>query len=86
MRGAAAAGCAAAVNFRLTVRAHARPMAEDLRNADLSDLSVRNMTPEQRAELRRRFRHFLQNVWKAGSRPVAAPPKKVRRWVPTKRV
>jgi hypothetical protein len=62
-------------------------MAEDLRNADLSDLSVRNMTPEQRAELRRRFRHFLQHVWKAGSRPVpAAAPKKVRPWVPTKRV
>ena len=62
-------------------------MAEDLRNADLSDLSVRDMTPEQRAELRRRFRDFLQNVWKSGS-PAAAPsaPKKVRRWAPTKRV
>jgi hypothetical protein len=63
-------------------------MAQDLRNADLSDLSVRDMTPEQRAELRRRFRDFLQNVWKAGSRSAspAAPPKKVRRWTPTKRV
>jgi hypothetical protein len=62
-------------------------MAEDLRNADLSDLSVRDMTPEQRAELRRRFRDFLQNVWKAGSRPgVQSAPKKVRRWAPTKRV
>jgi hypothetical protein len=62
-------------------------MAQDLRNADLSDLSVRDMTPEQRAELRRRFRDFLQNVWKAGS-PSASPaaaPKKVRRWTPTKR-
>jgi hypothetical protein len=62
-------------------------MPEDLRNADLSDLSVRDMTPEQRAELRRRFRDFLQNVWKSGARP--APPaaaKKVRRWTPAKRV
>jgi hypothetical protein len=63
-------------------------MAEDIRNADLSNLSVRDMTPEQRAELRRRFRDFLQNVWKAGS-PSASPsmpPKKVKRWVPAKRV
>lgn len=63
-------------------------MAEDLRNADLSDLSVRDMTPEQRAELRRRFRDFLQNVWKGGPRsgPSPAAAKKVRRWTPTKRV
>jgi hypothetical protein len=61
-------------------------MAEDLRNADLSDLSVRDMTPEQRAELRRRFRDFLQNVWKAGAPPATpSAPKKVRRWAPTKR-
>jgi hypothetical protein len=63
-------------------------MAEDLRNADLSDLSVRDMTPEQRAELRRRFRDFLQNVWKAGAGPAGSPAvaKKMRRWAPTKRV
>jgi len=62
-------------------------MAEDLRNADLSKLSVEEMTPAQRDELRRRFRDFLQNVWTA--RPNAAerpqPAKKVRRWIPTKR-
>jgi hypothetical protein len=64
-------------------------MPEDLRNADLSDLSVRDMTAEQRAELRRRFRDFLQNVWKGGARPAASPAaaaKRVRRWTPTKRV
>jgi hypothetical protein len=61
-------------------------MAEDLRNADLSDLSVRDMTPEQRAELRRRFRDFLQNVWTARPKGAApSAPKKVKRWVPTKR-
>lgn len=62
-------------------------MPEDLRNADLSDLSVGDMTPEQRAELRRRFRDFLQNVWKSGARPATAPAaaKKVRRWAPAKR-
>jgi hypothetical protein len=62
-------------------------MPEDLRNADLSDLSVRDMTAEQRAELRRRFRDFLQNVWKGGARPAAQPAaaKKVRRWTPSRR-
>jgi hypothetical protein len=63
-------------------------MAEDLRNADLSNLSVKEMTSAQRDELRRRFRDFLQNVWAA--RPNAPerpqPAKKIRRWMPTKRV
>jgi hypothetical protein len=64
-------------------------MAEqDLRNADLSRLSVEEMSPAQRAELKRRFKDFLRNVWtarpSAASRP--APPKKIKPWVPTKRV
>jgi hypothetical protein len=60
-------------------------MAEDLRNADLSNLSVDDMSPEQRAEMRRRFRDFLQNVWKAAPATPSRPAKKIRRWVPTKR-
>jgi hypothetical protein len=62
-------------------------MAEDLRNADLSKLSVGEMSPEQRAEMRRRFQDFLANVWKTPSREAKpAPRKPVRPWRPTKRV
>jgi hypothetical protein len=62
-------------------------MAENLRHADLSNLSVNDMSSAQREEMRRRFRDFLQNVWKSGpSAGAARAPKKVKRWMPTKRV
>ena len=63
-------------------------MSDDLRHADLSKLKESEMTDAQRAELRRRFQHFVKNVWSAG-RSGTAPvrsPKSVKRWMPTKRV
>jgi hypothetical protein len=61
-------------------------MAEDLRHADLSHLSVSDMSPAQREEMRRRFKSFLENVWRAAPAGPAAAPKKVRKWTPGKRV
>jgi hypothetical protein len=57
---------------------------EQLRQADLSHLRLQDMTPGQRAELRRRYENFSRHF---GSRapPSSAEPKKkprVRKWVP----
>jgi hypothetical protein len=59
-------------------------MPEDLRQADLSHLAVKDMTPEQRAELRRRYDEFVKNVVRAGERSqkLPGPAKKLRKWVP----
>jgi hypothetical protein len=59
---------------------------KNLRNADLSHLRVQEMTPEQRAEMRRRFEHFVRNVMRKG-KAAAAPQKTPRaaKWVPGKR-
>jgi hypothetical protein len=57
-------------------------MDDDLRQADLSHLSVKDMSPAQRAEMRRRFETFMQAfVPKPKPGEVKAPPK-VRKWVP----
>ena len=60
----------------------------ELRQADLSDLRVQDMTPQQRAELRRRYADFVRHF--DGAPPVAARPnaagKRISKWVPvTKR-
>jgi hypothetical protein len=63
-------------------------MSDELRQADLSRLKESEMTDAQRAELHRRFQHFVKNVWSAG-RSSAGPlrtPKNVKRWLPMKRV
>lgn len=58
----------------------------DLRNADLSELSVREMTPAQRAELKRRYADFVANF---GPSTTAKLPKakspKPKKWAPEKR-
>jgi len=55
-----------------------------LRQADLSNLRVQDMTPEQRAELRRRYADFVRHFDCAP--PSAAPPKagrkRIRKWMP----
>ncbi len=55
---------------------------QNLRQADLSSLSVKQMTQAQRAELRRRFESFVTAY--VGRNPATAPePKKqVRKWTP----
>jgi hypothetical protein len=59
----------------------------DLRNADLSNRDVRQMSDDEKAELRRRYEHFIKHVVKAGptsAGPVKAPSR-AKPWVPTKR-
>jgi hypothetical protein len=55
---------------------------DDLRQADMSHLTLKDMTPQQRAEMRRRLEHFVKAI--AGDRaPVAVKPEKqIRKWVP----
>ena len=60
---------------------------DDLRNADFSRLSVREMTPAQRAELKRRYADFVANFGPAAARLPGAKAKmpKPKKWVPGKR-
>jgi hypothetical protein len=63
---------------------------ETLSQADLSHLRLQDMTPEQRAELRRRYDAFVRHFGDAApSSPAATSAKKksaARKWVPgTKR-
>ncbi len=56
-----------------------------LRQADLSHLHLQDMTPPQRAELRRRYDDFVRHFGRDGMAPSRYPePKKprVRRWTP----
>ena len=70
------------------VRPMRAPMTEDdLRQADLSQLSVSDMTPAQRAELKRRYRRFVANFQPETTAKVpAAPARKPKKWVPDKKV
>jgi hypothetical protein len=55
---------------------------EDLQQADLTHLRVTEMTPEQKAEMRRRYVEFVRRLAKP---PVAAAPARVSKatkWVP----
>jgi hypothetical protein len=55
---------------------------DDLSQADLSHLALKDMSAAQRAEIRRRFEDFIQKV--AGSPMAAVKPKQktIRKWVP----
>jgi len=59
---------------------------DDLSQADLSQLSLRQMTPAQRAELKRRYQTFVANFQpdSAAKLPAAAVPKP-KKWVPGKK-
>ena len=55
---------------------------DDLRQADLSNLSVQEMSAEQKAELRRRYDTFVRNF---GAEPKSEEPeakKVVKKWIP----
>ena len=54
---------------------------EELRQSDLSHLRLQDMTPAQRAELKRRYEQFVRNFQK---KPPEAKKKRsqVRKWVP----
>ncbi|HUH83197.1 MAG TPA: hypothetical protein VLX85_01230 [Stellaceae bacterium] len=57
---------------------------ETLTQADLSHLRLQDMTPEQRAELRRRYDAFVRHFGEGAPAAGAAASKKSapRKWVP----
>lgn len=57
-------------------------MSEDLRQANLSGLSLKQMTPAQRAELRRRFEAFVAAFVKAPNNASVTKAPAVRKWLP----
>ena len=64
-----------------------RPAAADrqpLHQADLSHLRLQDMTPSERAELKRRYAHFVRHFRAAGpaTRTPAAKPQRIRKWTP----
>ena len=61
------------------------PDEAELRQSDLSHLHLQEMTPPQRAELRRRYDDFVRHFGRDGMAPSRYPePKKprIRRWTP----
>jgi hypothetical protein len=59
-----------------------------LRQADLSHLRVQDMSPEERAELRRRYDDFVRHFGREGAAPSRYPgPAKprIRKWTPGKK-
>jgi hypothetical protein len=64
-----------------------RPAAADrqpLQQADLSHLRLQDMTPSERAELKRRYAQFVRHFRGAGpaTRTAAAKPRRIRKWTP----
>jgi hypothetical protein len=57
-------------------------MSDDLRQANLSHLTMKQMSPAQRAEIRRRFEEFVGNFIKPGPAPIQENAPRVRKWVP----
>jgi hypothetical protein len=58
---------------------------ETLSQADLSHLRIQDMTPEQRAELRRRYDAFVQHFGAGEEAAPRAPTKRKsppRKWAP----
>lgn len=59
---------------------------DKLQQADLTDLRLQDMTPDQRAELRRRYDHFLRHFGRGGvTSRHPAPKSQPRKWVPGKK-
>ena len=58
-----------------------------LHQADLSDLRLQDMTPSERAELKRRYEHFVRHFRAGGpaTRPAGAKPKRIRKWTPSRK-
>ena len=57
-------------------------MSEDMRQANLSHLTLKEMNAAQRAEMRRRFEEFVANFIKPGPAATPEAPQRVRKWVP----
>ena len=60
---------------------------DDIRNADLSQLTVRDMSPAQRAELKRRYADFVANFNPTTTAKLPGKAKaKPKKCVPAKKV
>ena len=57
-------------------------MSDDLRQANLSHLTMKEMNAAQRAEMRRRFEEFVGNFIKPAPTPTPENAPRVRKWVP----
>ena len=57
-------------------------MSDELRQANLSHLTLKDMNAAQRAEMRRRFEEFVGNFVKATPTPTPENAQRVRKWVP----
>jgi hypothetical protein len=58
---------------------------DELPQIDLSNLRIEDMTPLQRAELRRRYDAFVRHFDAASAKPSAgleASKKHIRKWIP----
>jgi hypothetical protein len=53
---------------------------DELSQTDLSHLRLQDMTPAQRAELKRRYAHFVSTRPKVPKDP--SKKSKIRKWVP----
>ncbi len=57
-------------------------MDRDLSQADLSKKTIKQMTADERAELKRRFESFVDNFVPKSALAAAPAPSRVRKWVP----
>ncbi|MGB8840727.1 MAG: hypothetical protein WCC64_06625 [Aliidongia sp.] len=57
-------------------------MSEELRQANLSGLTLQQMSAAQRAEIRRRFEEFVAAFVKPAPNAQVTNAPKVRKWVP----
>jgi hypothetical protein len=57
-------------------------MSDDLRQANLSHLTLKDMNAAQRAEMRRRFEEFVGNFIKQAPAAEREEPPRVRKWAP----
>ena len=57
---------------------------QPLQQADLSHLRLQDMTPSERAELKRRYEHFVRHFRATGlaTHTAAAKPRRIRKWTP----
>jgi hypothetical protein len=57
-----------------------------MHQADLSHLRLQDMTPSQRAELKRRYEDFVRHFRgrDASTRRATAKPRRIRKWTPSR--
>ena len=61
-----------------------KPDSDTLRHVDLSGRAPSDLTAEERAELTRRFNHFMSHVraGKLNAKPSSGNMRRIRKWQP----